>query len=117
MRIDILESRRPVEIIAGGETVAKSTQARFLFETGHKPRDYLPREDVNANKLVESDLHTGCPYKGTASYHHLRVNEQTVENAVWFYTDPLDEVHRIADHLCFYPEKVDAITVNGKPAP
>jgi uncharacterized protein (DUF427 family) len=114
VRIDILESRRPVEVIVGGETVARSTRVRFLFETGHPPRYYLPREDVDADLLAPSDLKTGCPYKGTASYHHLRIGGRTIENAVWYYSDPLDEVRRIAGYLCFYPEKVDAIRIDGK---
>jgi uncharacterized protein (DUF427 family) len=117
VRIDILESQRPVEIQVAGKTVARSTRAQFLFETGHRPRYYLPREDVEASVLKPSDLQTGCPYKGTASYHHLEVDGRTIEDAVWFYTDPLDEVRRIGDYLCFYPEKVDAILVDGKPAP
>ena len=117
VRIDILESRRPVEVQVAGKTVARSTRARFLFETGHKPRYYLPREDVDSEVLRASGLQTGCPYKGTASYHHLEVEGRTIEDAVWFYPDPLDEVRRIGDYLCFYPEKVDAILVDGDPAP
>ncbi|MBC6440912.1 MAG: DUF427 domain-containing protein [Rhodospirillales bacterium] len=114
VRIDILESGRPVAVIVGGKTVASTTRARFLFETGHVPRYYIPREDVTAGTLLPSDLHTGCPYKGTASYHHVRAGGVTVGNAVWFYPEPLDEVRRIANYLCFYPEKVDAILVDGK---
>ena len=33
------------------------------------------------------------------------------ENAVWSYEQPYDEVSVIKDHLAFYPDKVDAITV------
>lgn len=114
VRIDILESHRPVEVRAGGEVVASTRRARFLFETGHVTRYYIPREDVRADALAPSASHTACPYKGTASYHHLSVGGRTIEDAVWFYPEPLDEVRRIGDYLCFYPEKVDAITVDGK---
>jgi len=116
VRIDILESRRPVEVIVGGVTVARTTRARFLFETGHVTRYYIPPEDVAADVLRPSASHTGCPYKGTASYHHLEAGGRRIEDAVWFYPEPLDEVRRIGSHLCFYPEKVDAILVDGKPA-
>ena len=115
VRVDILESARPVEVVAGGETVARTTRARFLFETGLPPRHYIPREDARADALLPSALVTGCPYKGRARHHHLRVGDGTVENAVWFYPEPIDEARRIAGYLCFYPEKVDAILVDGKP--
>ncbi len=116
VRVDILESGRPVEVIVGGETVARTARARFLFETGLPPRYYIPREDVKAAALLPSDRVTGCPYKGRARHHHLRAGGATVENAVWFYPEPLDEARRIAGYLCFYPGKVDAILVDGKPA-
>ena len=117
VRIDILESHRPVEVRIGGQTVASTTRARFLFETGHATRYYIPREDVRAELLAPSASHTACPYKGKASYHHLKLGERTIDDAVWFYPAPLDEVRRIGDYLCFYPEKVDAILVDGEAIP
>lgn len=114
VRCDILESGRKVEVMAGGETIASTNRARFLFETGHQPRYYIPREDVTGAALMPSELRTGCPYKGTAHYHHIKAGGTTIDDAVWYYPAPLDEVRRIGDYLCFYPEKVDAILVDGK---
>lgn len=116
VRIDVLASSRPVRVEAGGETVAETTRALFLFETDHPVRYYVPRQDVREDVLRPSETHTGCPYKGTASYHHLEVGERTIENAVWFYPEAYDEVRRIAGYLCFYPEKVDRIVVGGRDA-
>ncbi len=79
-----------------------------------KPRYYIPREDVTGAALMPSELRTGCPYKGTAHYHHIKAGGTTIDDAVWYYPAPLDEVRRIGDYLCFYPEKVDAILVDGK---
>ena len=117
VRVDILESHRPVEVRAGGEIVASTRRARFLFETGHATRYYIPRQDVRTEFLAPSESRTACPYKGTARYHHLKIGSTTIEDAVWFYPEPLDEVRRIGDYLCFYPEKVDAIAVDGKVVP
>jgi uncharacterized protein (DUF427 family) len=65
--------------------------------------------------LTRSDRNTVCPYKGTASYWSLRVGDRFAEDAVWAYLDPLPDCPRIAGYLCFYPEKVDRIEVEGKP--
>ncbi|MBO6782854.1 MAG: DUF427 domain-containing protein [Alphaproteobacteria bacterium] len=113
VRIDILDSSRPVRVVLRGETVAETTRARFLFETGLPTRYYIPREDVSAD-LLESGTHTQCPYKGTASYHHVKVDDETFEDIVWYYTDPVHESAAIKDYLCFYNEKVDTILIDGE---
>lgn len=113
VRLDVLPSSRPVKIVAGGEVVAESSRAKFLFETGLPTRYYVPREDVRQDLLVASDSHTACPYKGTASYQSLQIGDRRLEDIVWFYPDPVREVAPIKDHLCFYNEKVDAVFVDG----
>ncbi len=35
---------------------------------------YFPPESVHFEYLKPSDLHTECPWKGTASYHHIEIN-------------------------------------------
>jgi uncharacterized protein (DUF427 family) len=114
VRIDILESHRPLKVVAGGETLAETSRALFLFETGHPTRYYIPREDVRADCLVPSESHTACPYKGTASYHSVKLGGETFEDLVWSYPDPLPEVGRIKDLLCFYNERVEAIHLDGE---
>lgn len=111
VRVDILDSSRPVRVELGGITVAETTRARFLFETGLPTRYYIPRDDVVA-ELLPSQTQTRCPYKGTARYHHVRVGAKTFEDIVWFYPDPVHESARIKDYLCFFNERVDAVFVD-----
>jgi uncharacterized protein (DUF427 family) len=67
-RIDVRSADARVTVRAGGETVASTDRARLLFETGIRPRAYLPLDDVRQDLLEPSDKQTVCPYKGTASY-------------------------------------------------
>ncbi len=115
-RIDTIPSSRRVQVTLGGETVADTTNAIFLFETGLPTRYYIPREDVHA-KLVPSNLETACPYKGTAHYYGVEAGGQTFEDVVWYYPDPIAEIPKIKDLLCFYNEKVDSIAVDGVEIP
>ena len=117
VRIDILESHRQVEIVLGGEVVARTRRARFLFETGLPTRYYVPAEDVRRDLLEASDSHSACPYKGTASYYSARVAGQAYEDIAWVYPEPLPEVARIKGYLCFYNERVDAIHLDGEALP
>lgn len=57
--------------------------------------------------LQESQTHTGCPYKGEASYYHAMINGKKYEDVVWWYRFPLLESTLIQGMLCFYPDKVD----------
>lgn len=112
VRVDILDSSRPVRIELGGETVAETDRARFLFETGLPTRYYVPREDVRT-ELLPSDKHTQCPYKGRAGYYSVQAGGTLYEDIVWYYPDPVAESARIKDYLCFFNEKVDAVYVDG----
>lgn len=110
-RVDVRPSRRRVRVLAGGETIADTRRATFLFETGHPTRYYLPPADIRMDLLVPSQRSTVCPYKGRAAYWSIRLGEQLVADAVWGYLEPLPECPRIKGLLCFYPEKVDAIEI------
>ncbi len=51
------------------------------------------------------------PFKGAASYFSFVVGGQRAENAAWTYAAPYDEAAALKDHLAFYPQRVDAISV------
>lgn len=106
-RIDILPSGRRVRVEVDGETVADTTNACFLFETGLPTRYYIPKTDVRMEFLTETDHVTACPYKGTARYWSVTVDGKTHDNLVWGYDAPLPESQRILGLVAFYNEKTD----------
>jgi len=112
-RVDVVPSSREVRVIFAGETVARTERGLFVFETGLPVRYYIPQADVRMDLLTPTAKVSYCPYKGRASYWSLRVGEHEAADAVWAYTDPLPECPRIKGHLCFYPDKVDRIEVEG----
>jgi uncharacterized protein (DUF427 family) len=112
-RVDVLESSRHVRVIVNGEVVAETRRPRVIYETGLPPRWYFPPEDVRAEALVPSDNHTGCAYKGFASYHSVRAGGEEEEDLVWFYPEPTRDVERIKGYLAFFNERVD-IEVDGE---
>jgi uncharacterized protein (DUF427 family) len=106
-RIDILHSSRRVRIEVDGVTVADSTNASFLFETGLPTRYYFPKTDVRMDLMSPTDQVTACPYKGTARYWSVSVDGETHENLLWGYDSPFPESQKIAGLVAFYNEKVD----------
>jgi uncharacterized protein (DUF427 family) len=63
---------------------------------------YFPRESVRADVLRESDTHTVCPWKGTASYLTLEVDGQTNSDAAWYYPEPKDAATEITGRVAFW---------------
>lgn len=63
---------------------------------------YFPKDSVHPEYFRESDTHTICPWKGTASYRHVEVNGQRNPDAAWFYPDPKPAAARIKDHVAFW---------------
>jgi len=116
-RIDVVGSSRPVRVILGGETVAETQRARFLFETRLPTRYYIPEEDVRMDLLVPSDKASACPYKGKARYWSARIGDEIFPDIVWSYPEPIPECPKIKGLLCFFNEQVDAILVDGKEVP
>ena len=66
-RIDVLNSSREVRVVVGGQVVAVTSRARFLFETGLPVRYYIPKEDVRTDLLQPSQTKTTCAYKDQTS--------------------------------------------------
>jgi uncharacterized protein (DUF427 family) len=112
-RIDVLASSRHVRVSIGGVVLADSHQPRILFETGLRPRYYLPITDAAHGLLRPSSLETQCPYKGTATYYDVVLPDGTVhENVVWQYRTPLPESQKVAGLVAFYDERLD-VDVDG----
>ena len=90
-RIDIRCSTRPIRVVVSGKTVAESSWAMHLYETGLPVRYYLPKTAVRWDLLRQSDTRTFCPYKGHAQYYHIVVDGEVQKDLVWWYqTSPLE---------------------------
>ena len=107
--ISIQPSLDRVVVKFGGEVIAHTNRALTLREGKYSPVEYIPRADARMEFLTKTDHHTGCPYKGEASYFTIKAGGRSAENAVWTYETPFDAVGEIKEYLAFYPDRVDAI--------
>jgi uncharacterized protein (DUF427 family) len=106
-RIDTYRTTRPVRVSLDGETIAESSRAVALFESGLPPRFYLPPEDVRTELLEPSETKTRCAYKGVASYWHVRIGDTLYDDLAWTYEEPDDDGRPIRGLICFFNERVD----------
>jgi uncharacterized protein (DUF427 family) len=63
---------------------------------------YFPASAVKREHLQESDTHTVCGWKGTASYYHVAVDGQVNRDAAWYYPEPKDAARNIKDYVAFW---------------
>jgi len=63
---------------------------------------YFPAGSIKAEFFEASEHHSVCPWKGTASYHHVVVDGDRNENAAWFYPEPKEAAANIKDHVAFW---------------
>lgn len=63
---------------------------------------YFPREAINCEFFRESDTHTVCPWKGTASYFDLVVNGETNRDAAWYYPEAKLEAKQVEGRVAFW---------------
>ena len=80
-----------------GVVLAESDET-VVVEGNH----YFPASSVNEQYFVDSDTHSTCPWKGTASYRRVVVDGQTNADAAWYYPAPKDAAAEIKDHVAFW---------------
>jgi uncharacterized protein (DUF427 family) len=80
-----------------GEVIAESGDT-VVVEGNH----YFPADSIVREHFKESDTHTVCPWKGTASYYDVVVGGDVNKDAAWFYPEPKDAAKEIKDRVAFW---------------
>ena len=109
--ITVTPTNQRVVVTVAGKVVADSTHALTLQESTYPAVQYIPMTDVDASLLERTDTTTYCPYKGDASYYSIPAGGERSTDAIWVYESPREAVADIKDHVAFYPDRVDAITI------
>ena len=80
-----------------GAVIAESEET-VVVEGNH----YFPPDSIRWDHLSESASHTTCPWKGLASYYHVEVDGQRVDDAAWTYREPKPAAAEIQGRLAFW---------------
>lgn len=63
---------------------------------------YFPPDAIRREHFRDSDTHTVCGWKGTASYYTVSVDGEENPDAAWYYPDPKPAAANIKDHIAFW---------------
>ena len=89
-----------------GAVLAKSTDCRKV-----EGNWYFPAQALDRRYLRESDHHTVCGWKGTASYFDVVVEGDVNANAAWTYPTTSDTAKHIEGYVAFWK----GVTVEDAP--
>lgn len=107
-------STETVEIVLGGEVVARSTRSVRVLETSHPPTYYVPAADFVEGALRPAGGGSWCEWKGRAAYYDVVAGSAVAEQAAWTYPEPTGGFDVLRDHVAVYPGRVDRCTVDGE---
>lgn len=80
------------------EAVLAESDDTVVVEGNH----YFPVDSINQDYFRDSDTHTVCGWKGTASYYDVVVNGVSNKDAAWYYPEPKDAAKEIKDRIAFW---------------
>jgi uncharacterized protein (DUF427 family) len=63
---------------------------------------YFPAGSIKREYFRDSDHHSICPWKGTASYMDIVVGDDVNANAAWYYPTPSEQAMQIKDRMAFW---------------
>ena len=83
--------------IWNGVVIAES-DATEVVEGDH----YFPPDTLIREHFQESATKSECPWKGTASYYHVKVNGEVNSDAAFYYPQPKPAAENIKDYIAFW---------------
>ena len=103
-RVDTLPRRNRVVVRTDSDVIAETLHPILVDEQDHGLVIYVPREDVQMDRLEPTDTVTYCPFKGQAA--HWRLTGTDGPDIAWSYEEPFPEVARIEGYVAFYQDRV-----------
>lgn len=86
-----------MKAIWNGEVIAESDET-VVVEGNH----YFPPSAIKKEFFKETDSHTVCPWKGTASYYTVEVNGEENKDAAWYYPETSELAKNIKGYVAFW---------------
>jgi len=111
--ITVTPNSARIVVTVAGKVVADTRRALTLQESTYPAVQYIPMDDVERSLLERTDTATYCPFKGDASYYSIPIGGERSVDAIWVYEEPHQAVAEIKNHVAFYPDRVDAIDIQG----
>jgi len=115
-RVDLVPWRGRGRVRLGDRVLAESDACLIVQESDHAAQLYFPEASVAFEHFEATDHHTICPFKGEADYWTLAASDPPLENVVWAYRKPFQEVAGLAGYVAFYCDRLEVELVEAFPS-
>ncbi len=82
-----------------GAVIAQADAAKVQIVEGNV---YFPPDAVEKIYVRDSQTHTVCPWKGTASYYDVVVDGKINKDAAWTYPETKDAAKHVKGYVAFW---------------
>lgn len=79
-------------------TVIAESHDTVVVEGNH----YFPPDSLQMQYFESSATTSVCPWKGTASYYSIKVDDQTNADAAWYYPETKSAADNIRGRVAFW---------------
>ena len=115
-RVELVRWRGRGRVRLGDRVLAASDACLIVKESDHAAQLYFPEDSVAWEHFEATAHHSICPFKGEADYWTLVAAEPPLENVVWAYRTPLEEVAGLAGYVAFYADRLEVELVEAFPS-
>ncbi len=79
-------------------TIIAESDHTEIVEGNH----YFPANSIKKEYFRDNKTTSVCPWKGTASYYDVVVDDQLNSAAAWYYANPKPAAENIKGHVAFW---------------
>jgi uncharacterized protein (DUF427 family) len=80
------------------DQVLAESDNTIVIEGNH----YFPPDAIRREFFGPSETQSTCPWKGKASYYHVRVGAHSNPDAAWYYAEPKEAAKSIQNYVAFW---------------
>ncbi len=80
------------------DTILALSDNTVVVEGNH----YFPLDAMDQEYFRPSDHTTVCPWKGTAHYYDVVVDDEVNANAAWYYPEPKAGAEQVGGRVAFW---------------
>ena len=103
-----------IEVVLGGEVIARTHAAWRVLETSHPPVYYLPPSAFEPGSIAPAEGESWCEWKGVAKYWTLRGGGVEAVKAAWSVEQPTRQFTAIRGYVAVYAGRVDECRIDGE---
>jgi uncharacterized protein (DUF427 family) len=93
-RVRVEDGQKRVRVYLGGELVADTKNAKYVWEKPYYPTYYLPAEDVNTDLLIGTGETHRTPSRGVSGVYTVKAgNKEATGAARWYTESPIEEIN------------------------